>query len=957
MLFIALAVTAGITVSADEAQKREMRAAWIATVYRIDWPTTTNNATAQKNELNAYLDNFKAQNFNAVFLQVRTMCDAFYQSSYEPWSSYLTGTRGKNPGYDPLAYAVEQCHARGIQCHAWINPYRWSTGTNWNTAQDQALQQAGMLLSYNNGSTTYTILNPGLTATRERIVNVIREIITNYDVDGIIFDDYFYPNGIPSNSSAGDYTLWQQSGSGMTIANWRRANVNQMVADVYNMIQETKPEVRFGISPAGVAGTRSTSASQHGVTPCPTGSDWQYNGIFSDPLAWLEQGTIDYISPQLYWKTTHSTNPFGPLTDWWSYVANHFGRHHYASHSISFLAEGSNTASDWAEITQQVNYSRQYTENNAPGAVLYSAKNINGNNNGVGGLGNYLLNNAFQHPAMIPAVTWKTAPGYGAPSSLAYNGTSLTWNAQEGTLVKYSVYAVPVSIPVANAMSTAFDGIKSDYLLGVTYSPSYTLPSVYQNGYWYAVCVIDGYGNESDPAYYGIGDTPEVTEAPVISSQLTDDAVIVTATGNGTVNLYIDGTAVQNPHSIARGNSDVTVMATATAQEDGKLISDVAQAEILVPAKAGSPTPVTYSIEKVWEINNVSSFLAMMDTRQGFGMNGKFYINDKSTSTIYEVDQYGLTGTTFEGGSNAGFTRDQAGNLVVSDANFPNPWASSPVIKVINPANGNAVTHTLPSDVVNFGRSDNMGFAKGNLLEDGELYLVGATSGTAISRIAFSGGEIDTDNCYLAYCDGVTPNSGTVLNYFTDLNDEEAVLYINRSNNPIWMSFDGDNFTGEEFSLPNKGNCNGAFPFVWNGMNLIVYPTTDNYRDGFAVAQINSNEPLVYVPQTTSVDANSYQADWLNAEVDNNGVTIYQYYPGSHLTVWRLTKQGGYLRGDVNVDNSISISDVTALIDYLLSGSTEGISLSNADCNLDENVSISDVTALIDYLLIGSWPE
>ena len=881
LLLIAIAMTAGITANADEALKREMRAAWIATVYRIDWPTTTNNASAQKNELNTYLDQFKAQNFNAVFLQVRTMCDAFYQSSYEPWSSYLTGTRGKNPGYDPLAYAVEQCHARGIQCHAWINPYRWSTGTNWNTPQDQELKNSGMLLSYTSGSTTYTILNPGLPATRERIVNVIREIITNYDVDGIVFDDYFYPNGIPTNSNAEDYNLWNDSGVDMTFADWRRNNVNMMVRDVYNMIQETKPEVRFGISPAGVAGTAATSAAQHGVTPCPKGSDWQYNGIFSDPLAWLEEGTIDYISPQIYWKTTSSGNPFGPITDWWSYVANHFGRQHFASHSISFLAEGSNTTSDWAEITKQINYSRQYTENNAPGAVLYSAKNINGNNGGVSGLGNYLLANAFQHPAMIPALTWKTAPGYGAPAGLALSGSNLTWTAQEGTLVKYSVYAVPANLTVQEAMSTAYDGIKSDYLLGVTYKPLFVLPSNYQSSYWYAVCVIDGYGNESEPAYLGAGDNPE------------------------------------DPNQ---------------------------------------PTPVTYNIEKVWEINNLN-FLTTADTRQGFGMNGKFYINDKGSSTILVVGQNGLTGETYEGGENVGISRDQAGNLVVSDTHFPDPWNdSSPVIKVINPSTGQVITHVLPSAVTDFGRSDNMGFPRGNLMEDGELYLVGANSGTTISRIAFSDGELDTDGTYLANCDGVGPNSGTVLNYYTDLSGNDAILYVNRSSSTKKLAYDRDNFTATEFSLPNKGNNNGAVPFIWDGKELVVYPTLNNYLDGFAVAEFNAATPIAYVEQTASANANTYQANWLNAEVVGpREVIIYQYYPGGHITMWKLTKQGGLLRGDVNEDSSVNIADVTSLIDYLLSGDATGINLDNADCNQDEGVNIADVTALIDYLLSGSW--
>jgi len=882
LILAAIAVTACFTAHATEAQKREMRAAWVATVYRIDWPTSVNNATAQKNELNAYLDNLKAQNFNAIFLQVRTMCDAFYKSSYEPWSSYLTGTRGKDPGYDPLEYAVEQCHARGIQCHAWINPYRWSTGSNWNTPQDQALKNTGMLLAYTSGSTTTTILNPGLPATRERIVNVIKEIISNYDVDGIVFDDYFYPNGIPTNSSAPDYNLWNDSNVDMTFADWRRHNVNMMVADVYNMIQQTKPEVRFGISPAGVAGTASTSASQHGVTPCPTGSDWQYNGIFSDPLAWLEQGTIDYISPQLYWKTNHSTNPFGPLTQWWSYVANHFGRHHYASHSISFLAESSNTTSDWAEVTKQINYSRQYAENNAPGAVLYSAKNINGNNGGASGLGNYLLTNTFQHPAIIPAVTWKQAPGYSAPTGFAQNGAILSWNAQAGTLVKYAVYAAPSGVRVEDAMSTAYDGIKGDYLLGVTYSPSYILPSAYQSDHWYAVCVIDGYGNESEPAYLGVNVTPVDPD----------------------------------------------------------------------------PTQVTYSIEKVWEINNLN-FLSTANARQGIGMNGKFYINDKSTATILVVDQNGLTGTTYEGGTNVGLTRDEAGNLLVSNAPFSNPWATRPEIKVINPASDSVVTHTLPTDVTNFGRCDLLGLARGNLLADGEFFLVGATSGSTFSRINITNGELDYDNTYLAHCDGVSGSSGTVLNAYTDASGDEAVLYVNRSSGTlVKMKADGDNYVGTSIALPNKGNCNGAFPFVWEGKDYVLYPTMNNYHDGFAVAEPNAAAPIVYVPQTVNTDANTFQANWLNAEViDSRHVTIYQYYPGGHITVWNLTKQGGILRGDVNEDGAVNIADVTTLIDYLLSDNEGHISLTGADCNLDTTINIADVTTLIDYLLSGLWPE
>ena len=178
--------------------KREVRSVWMATVWALDWPSSTSSTTAQKNEMVKYLDVLQKNNFNAVYFQVRTMSDAFYKSSYEPWSSYLTGTRGKDPGWDPLAFVVEECHKRGMECHAWVNPYRFSTGSNWSTAQDQALKSAGMLLAYtkSDGKTT-TILNPGLESVRKRIVDVCKEIISNYDVDGLVFDDYFYPEGIP----------------------------------------------------------------------------------------------------------------------------------------------------------------------------------------------------------------------------------------------------------------------------------------------------------------------------------------------------------------------------------------------------------------------------------------------------------------------------------------------------------------------------------------------------------------------------------------------------------------------------------------------------------------------------------------------------------------------------------------------------------------------------------------
>lgn len=476
--------------------KREVRSVWMATVWALDWPSSTSSTTAQKNEMVKYLDVLQKNNFNAVYFQVRTMSDAFYKSSYEPWSSYLTGTRGKDPGWDPLAFVVEECHKRGMECHAWVNPYRFSTGSNWSTAQDQALKSAGMLLAYtkSDGKTT-TILNPGLESVRKRIVDVCKEIISNYDVDGLVFDDYFYPEGIPVTSSAGDYDLWQKSGASMTFGDWRRNNVNQMVADVYKMVQQQKPYVRFGISPAGAACTSAAVAAKHGIDRCPVASDWQYDGIFSDPVAWLEAGTIDYISPQLYWKTNHKTNPFGPMTKWWSYVAKRFGRHHYASHSISFL-NSSNTTSDWEEIGKQVQFSRDYTENEAPGAVFYSAAYVTGKKQS--GFGEWLQVNKFQNKALTPAIDWKKSDLEKVQvSALNKRATVLSWTGVDN--VRYSVYAVPESVNV----ETLDSNIPAEYLLGVSYKTTYTMPDDKKSGYNYAVCVLDRYGNEYEPVYYG----------------------------------------------------------------------------------------------------------------------------------------------------------------------------------------------------------------------------------------------------------------------------------------------------------------------------------------------------------------------------------------------------------------------------------------------------------------------
>ena len=385
---------------------------------------------------------------------------------------------------------------------------------------------------------------------------------------------------------------------------------------------------------------------------------------------------------------------------------------------------------------------------------------------------------------------------------------------------------------------------------------------------------------------------PQPTPEPEVTIDVTDDAIIINVDGEGDIHVYVDGEEVENPYIIPRGDEDVTVVVTATAQEEGKEISETATEEITVPAKEVTPEPNDYKIEPLWDITDLS-FLTTNDVRQGFGMNGKFYINDKAAMKVLVLDENGLANTEFEGGANCGITRDEAGNLVISNATFPGAWEEA-TIKVINPETNEMKVYTVPVECGVEGRCDFLGFARGNLMEDGVIYLTGATN-AGVSIMTIEGGEVNADECYVAPCDGLSPTSSTVINYYTDLAGEDALLYVTRNAALVKIAFDGSDLVPATIALPGKGACNGTFPFIWDEKEFFVYPTLPNYLDGFAVAEAGADAPIVEVPATYAANANVFQADWLNAEIckDNNEkeyVTIYQYYPGGYIAVYMLYK-------------------------------------------------------------------
>jgi hypothetical protein len=325
-----------------------------------------------------------------------------------------------------------------------------------------------------------------------------------------------------------------------------------------------------------------------------------------------------------------------------------------------------------------------------------------------------------------------------------------------------------------------------------------------------------------------------------------------------------------------------------------KLLLLAAMAALALGASADG-----YKIEKVWENNSIPEIVPG-NCRQGLGMNGKFYINDRTTSTISIYDENGLVGT-MDGSPNCTIGRDEAGNLVLSMTTFPNNWGIGSIVKVVDPETGDYKEYEIPEECGELGRCDVLGVAQGNLMEDGVLYLTTNTSGTTIVKLVISGGEVSTDESYAPDCGNVTTSTTTPIYYYTDLEGNDVLLYNTRNANPVKLYADGDNYSPSVFMLPSRGTAMGMFPFIWDGKELFLYNLQGaaNYLDGVAVAEAYTNagnitEPIVTVAPTVTAAANANQINWLWAEPDADGVTIYQYYPGEvggHMTVYRMTKE------------------------------------------------------------------
>lgn len=507
-IVVALVVVSQVVVPV----KREQRAVW-ASSYVSDWPSgaiTERNAATMRSACTKMLDTLHVNHMNAIYYHVRAFCDAMYNSSYEPWSKYVSGTRGVAPFFDPFEFLLNEAHKRGIEVYAWVNPYRYAPkgSDNGESPLDYIHTHPEWLMK----DDYETVLNPGLPEVKQRIVDVCRDIITKYDVDGLVFDDYFYnQDGAPLELDADLYNAYRQSGGTLSQGDWRRENVNSMVADVNDMVKATKPWVRFGIGPAGVACSAASVAQKYGVEPSP-GNDWQYNQIYSDPMAWVSRGTVDFLAPQVYWNTAGN---YDEVTGWWGKIGKKFNRHIFIS---SYAVEGVKDGWGLEEYRRQVEILRESMTNGVYGTVYFKymtwrmlTGKLTPDGKGMG-LRHYLMNNVYKYRSLSPAVTWVQPPvHYGTVTNLNRDGGSLRWDAVDN--VRYVVYAIPDSVDIAQFRC------QPQYLLDVSYSNNYAIPVEKKEGHRYAVTILDRWENEFAPVTVGATVTAAPTPTLVYPAQ------------------------------------------------------------------------------------------------------------------------------------------------------------------------------------------------------------------------------------------------------------------------------------------------------------------------------------------------------------------------------------------------------------------------------------------------------
>lgn len=490
-LFLTLTVflLATMSVCAQCADKREFRGAWIQCVNGQFMGMGTKQ---MQDTLIRQLDKLKECGVNAIIFQVRPECDALYKSDYEPWSRFLTGVQGKapNPYWDPLSWMIEQCHKRGMELHAWINPFRAKTKTTKSLSSNHiAVRHPNLAFSYDG----QLILNPGNPEARKYIYKVVEDIVSRYDIDGLHIDDYFYPYPAPGQVIRDDVEFAKYNNGIKNRNDWRRDNVNVFIKQLYQVIHQTKPWVKFGISPFGIYRNKKSDP----VVGSNTSGLQNYDDLYADILMWINNGWVDYCVPQLYWEIGHKAADYETLIKWWNKYAGK--RHLYIGEDVVRTVKSPDLLNK--RINQMPAKQKLHGEmKNVKGTVLWYAKAVVDN---VGNYGSMLKNVYWKYPALAPQMKYIDDKSPKKVKKMKFltleDGLVLFWQAPKGKdwtnqAVRYVVYKFD------NGKKIDIDDPSN--IVAITSDTYYKVPDNFikpGEKHYYVVTALDRLSNESKP--------------------------------------------------------------------------------------------------------------------------------------------------------------------------------------------------------------------------------------------------------------------------------------------------------------------------------------------------------------------------------------------------------------------------------------------------------------------------
>ena len=489
-----------LTSDAQIPPKREFRAAWLATYANIDWPSVGATSALEQSTFIQRMEEHRVTGMNAVFVQIRSQCDAMYPSPFEPWSADLTGTQGlaPNPYYDPLEFMIAETKKKGMEFHAWFNPYRaLANASAANLAALSASHVINTQPSWIMSAGTQRILNPGIPAVWDYVIKVVMDVVRRYDIDGVHFDDYFYP--YPSAGTYNDDAEFALYNRGIASkADWRRSNVDSLIRRLNDSIKLAKPWVKFGISPSGIWLSATTSPANPAGSNTSSGATQHHKDLFSNSRLWLQQGWVDYMAPQIYWFIGQTGSDYNILVPWWN--NNAFGRHMYigmAGYKVGDATQNAAFATDNNQIPNQLRLNRQNT--NVNGHIFYNTTSLRNNNLGFR---DSLRFNFFNKPALQPTMLWKdnVAPSPATSLNAVSSGlNSITLNWTKPADVTNELNKVK-RFAIYRSTNSTVDISNANNLLVITWNDTtaYTDVTAMQgSNYYYVVTALDRLHNES----------------------------------------------------------------------------------------------------------------------------------------------------------------------------------------------------------------------------------------------------------------------------------------------------------------------------------------------------------------------------------------------------------------------------------------------------------------------------